>query len=200
MTESRHLDEIHRLRYALWGPVDDDARRVEEHLFAEACEDCAREIAMLRGAQSAMERIEEPSAAVLRAVQDQARELLEPFESELFWFTAEPAPLMAGVRTGATADRQVVCKAGEYHLDVLMHPGGRDGRFAVSGQLLTPGDLPAPAVPVTLFIDRRPRTTTRTNGFGEFEFETHEGGHFGVRVGETSSARHIEVWSAEDLR
>ena len=194
-----HADELLRLRYALWGSADAATAAVERHVRDDACEACRLDVAALRLTRSLVRSLVEPPRSLLEAVRTAGHRLEEEARAAIEWVQAAPAPMLAGFRAGLVSDRQLVCRVGDAHLDVLLHPEGAPGRFAISGQLLDAEQLPAAGLAVTLLVDRAPRATTRTDGFGEFEFDASEGRHFGLRIGEPNAGRHVELWEAEGL-
>jgi hypothetical protein len=118
----------------------------------------------------------------------------EPAEFDTTWLPASPLAGLAGVRVTLTSDVHLTWAGGKTHLDVVLHPAGRSGRFALSGQVLGADACPATDLPISVFVDRRCAASTRTDDFGEFSFECVEGGRLGLRIGEGESARHVEVW------
>ncbi len=200
MIQHTHPDTDARLHYALWGAHDAATEEVQHHVRTDGCRACAAEV---RGYQKLRHLMRTaltagPSAEALASVRRMLENVRREGVPDVDWQVAHAVTSGAGLRGAVSADQQLVCETGEYHLDVLLHPRGATRRFAVTGQVILPGDDPASNVLVTLFLDRRPAAETRTNRFGEFDFEAHEGGRFGVRIGTGSQARHIEVWAAED--
>jgi anti-sigma factor RsiW len=200
MNEDSHPDPDARLHFALWGAHDPATEEVQRHVRMDGCRACAAEVRsyqkmrhLLRTALTAG-----PSEAARAEMRRWLDAQLTDSPVEVDWLAATPVHTAVGVRAGASADRQLVCDTGEYHLDVLLHPRGPSRRFAVTGQVILPGDDPAAGVTVTLYLDRRPVAETITNRFGEFDFEAFDGSRFGVRIGEGATARHVEVWAAED--
>ena len=201
--EGEHLDEAGRLAVVLGSSPGGDAAR-----HAAACAACGEEIEFLRRVREVLGRY--AGAEVPRAALDAARRAARESNAilavpggpaaedrgdfEPVWVPAAPLLAMAGMRTATAGDVHVTWAGGETHLDVVLHPAGRDGKFAVSGQVLGADAAPASDLGVSLFVDRRCAATTRTDDFGEFSFEIAAPGRLGLRLGEGAGARHVEVW------
>lgn len=197
-----HLDEVERLRSGLWGAAAEPEASLSLH--AAGCAECRGEIALysrLRGTFARLADAEVPHAALdrsLRAARGEAVAVpVDHGEIDVSWLRPTALPGLAGMRSSAVQDVHVTWSVGEEQGDVLLHPAGRAGRFALSGQLLGPGSTPAEDVEVTLFVDRRCAGSARTDPFGEFAFGARDGGRFGLKIGSDANARHIEVWPNE---
>lgn len=200
MIEPTHPEPETRLHYALWGVDAPGGEGVQRHVRIDDCRPCAAEVRSYQKLRHLLGTAltAGPSRAARKRMRAWLDEQLANGAHDVEWLPATPVAAGAGLRAGTSADRQLVCETGEYHLDILLHPRGASRRFAVTGQVILPGDDPAAGVKVTLFLDRKPVADTVTNRFGEFDFEAFDGDHFGVRIGTGSNSRHVEVWAADD--
>jgi hypothetical protein len=192
-----HPDPVERLRLALWGPVDAGTRRADLHLAA--CASCRDEVALLREVREHLRAGEgaPESAAALPA---------EEPDPDFAWAVAVPVAPLAGVR-GGDAPEHFRCECGGVSFDLLLHPAPATSRPALSGQVLaadpaTAGsgaatglaDLrPVSDADVSVYLDREPVGSVRTDGFGEFVIPVERGRRIGLRVRAGTLVRHVEL-------
>jgi hypothetical protein len=82
-------------------------------------------------------------------------------------------PSMVGVRSTATAARQLLYAAGAYRIDLRMEPLVDTDRVSVLGQILNSADPTRmiEPLPITLVQKRKIVSSSRTGSFGEFQLE-----------------------------
>ena len=82
------------------------------------------------------------------------------------------APALAGVRSGASAPRQMLFGIGDYRIDVRIEPSA--DTMTLTGQMLVSTDPARPVrdVEVKLTKGRETLAISRTNEFGEFELNS----------------------------
>jgi len=88
-------------------------------------------------------------------------------------FDSASTPLVAGVRSTATAERQLLYGVSNYRIDVRIEPQRNTDKVALVGQVLnstTPNESVG-AVPVKLCRGRRVLVESTTSPFGEFYLE-----------------------------
>lgn len=88
-------------------------------------------------------------------------------------FDSAAAPLVAGVRSAATAERQLLYGVSKYRVDVRIEPQPSSGKVALVGQVLNstaPGESIG-QVPVSLCRGRKVLVESMTSPFGEFDVE-----------------------------
>lgn len=191
MDDVAHPDEVERLRIALWGPAAASSAGWADHV--EACDTCAEDVDFHRRLRDTMDRLS--AAGVPASAMERAREAagLRAAEPDLAWIPAIALPLCAGVRSSASAELHFVCEAPGLRVGVVLHPSGRPGRFALSGQALRDDASPAEGVGVTLYVDRVAAAATTTDAFGEFAFGAHAGSRYGLRLGAGEDAALVEI-------
>jgi hypothetical protein len=99
-------------------------------------------------------------------------------------FDSARAPLVAGVRSAATGERQLLYGVSKYRIDVRIEPQPNSERVALVGQVLNsmdPGESIG-AVPVRLCRGRRVLMESMTSPFGEFDVECDLGKGLQLRV------------------
>ena len=99
-------------------------------------------------------------------------------------FDSAMAPLQAGVRSSATAERQLLYGVSQYRIDVRIEAQPNSDKVALMGQILdstAPGESIG-AVPVRLCRGRRVLAESTTSSFGEFYLECDLGKSFQLRV------------------
>ncbi len=199
LPHNTHPDDAAQYRYALEGPVDDLTREVAVHLID--CEPCREDVHSIQFAHRSLTAYPPVPAGVVSSVRSITARLLAGGDAGYSpaddgeWFVAEPVRAMAGYRVARTDEYHLNCTIGDSHLDVLLHPGQLSNEFAVSGQILRSDGEPAEGLPITLLVNHLPSDSTRTNGFGEFEFGKHRADHFGLRLGDDAIAPRVELWS-----
>jgi hypothetical protein len=88
-------------------------------------------------------------------------------------FDSARTPLVAGVRSAATTERQLLYGVSKYRIDVRIEPQHDSDKIALVGQILNsaaPGESIG-AVPVRLCRGRQVLVESRTSPFGEFDLE-----------------------------
>jgi hypothetical protein len=87
-------------------------------------------------------------------------------------FDSVLAPALAGVRSGASAPRQMLYGIGDYRIDVRIEPSA--DTMTLAGQILGSTDPARPVcdVAVTLTKGREALAVSRTNEYGEFELNS----------------------------
>lgn len=191
MHDAAHPDEVERLRIALWGPGA--ASSVDAAGHVETCDECAEDVGFHRRLRDALQRLE--AADVPPRAMAAARRAAEPeaAEAATFWVPALELPAAAGVRSAGAAETQFLCDVLGLRVNVVLHPAGRAGRFALSGQALRDGAAPAEGLGVTLYVDRVAAGTTTTDAFGEFSFGAHQGARFGLGLRDGAEASFVEI-------
>ncbi len=99
-------------------------------------------------------------------------------------FDSAAAPLATGVRSAATAERQLLYGVSKYRIDVRIEPQSNSERVALVGQILNSRDpgKSIGAVPVRLCQGRRVLAESMTSPFGEFDVECDLGKGLQLRV------------------
>ena len=99
-------------------------------------------------------------------------------------FDSALSPVQAGVRSSASAARQLLFGVGAYRIDLRMEPQLDSDKVAVIGQVLHSTDPSEGlgAVPVALVKGRKVVAETITSRFGEFNLECDLDGRFQLRV------------------
>ena len=101
------------------------------------------------------------------------------------------------------SDVQLVCGVGVYELDVLVRALDRPHELEFIGQLTRADAINVPAVEVALRLVRSdetcPISSTRSDSFGEFAFESVPSATYGLRVGDADDSPCVLVWE-EDAR
>jgi hypothetical protein len=99
-------------------------------------------------------------------------------------FDSARTPLVAGVRSAATADRQLLYGVSKYRVDVRIEPQPNSGKVALVGQVLNskaPGESLG-VVPVQLCRGHKVIMETLTSPFGEFDVQCDLGKGLELRV------------------
>lgn len=117
---------------------------------------------------------------------------VRPEDGHRRWESAQPVYAVSGRRTSVVTGVHQRHDDGCRVIDALIHPRAAR-RFALTGQVMRRDGTPAGGVPVTLFVDRRPRGETCTDGFGEFDFPEQRRGRVGLRVGEPGARVYVEL-------
>ncbi len=189
MNDAVHPDEVERLMVALWGPGA--ASSAAGH--AESCDACAEDVDFHRRLREAMQRLaaaEVPPRAMAPALAAAEPPVPQP---DAGWIQAVALPLCAGVRSAAAAEMQFVCDVPGLRVNVVLHPAGRAGRFALSGQALRDDSTAAEGAGVTLYVDRVAAAVATTDSFGEFSFGAHAGSRFGLGLVTAEERALVEI-------
>lgn len=99
-------------------------------------------------------------------------------------FDSAATPLVAGVRSTGTTERQLLYGVSKYRIDVRIEPQRNTDKVALVGQVLnstTPGESIG-AVPVKLCRGRRVLVESTTSPFGEFDLECDLGKGLQLKV------------------
>jgi hypothetical protein len=180
---------------------ENEARQMREHL-AHGCASC-QELAtfcdslaeVCRGAAAHL--APEPAARCARAIfpapiaKPSRRRLRLPIEMIYDSFLC-PAP--AGLRASWELGFQALYHAGDYSLDFRVEPGPPDGHPTIVGQIAnrkTP-EADMAGFAVCLKAGRAVVAQTRSNRFGEFQFEYEERKGLRLKV-ELENAQEVEV-------
>ncbi|HXG67449.1 MAG TPA: hypothetical protein VNO70_20260 [Blastocatellia bacterium] len=162
------------------GCLSDDAKQdVEAHLTA-GCAECAASrqwYERARAVAASDDTAAPPAWALKRAFrlfeERSRRPGLAERASRLvasLIFDSSARPLLAGVRSTETANRQLLYRAGDYSLDVQVAPAEHN-RAELFGQVLREGEMRFESVAgLSLSLVREGETvqTTATNEMGEF--------------------------------
>jgi len=99
-------------------------------------------------------------------------------------FDSAATPLAAGVRSGATVERQLLYGVSKYRVDVRIEPRPNSEKVALVGQILNSTDpgKNIGAVPVRVWQGRRVLAESMTSPFGEFDVECDLGNGLQLRV------------------
>lgn len=101
-------------------------------------------------------------------------------------------PILAGVRSTSPPTRQLLYKAGPFHIDVRLEPLPGSSRLSLVGQVMdaTQSGKGLGELPVILRSGEQRKVRTKTNHFGEFqlEFEPAEELHLSFEL-----SREMEV-------
>lgn len=198
MVDRIHPDEIDRVRFALWGPTDAGTLAAASH--AGVCDDCREDADRLERVSEIVRRIGlGPSEASREAIATILAEA-DAQPVDVSWLTATPTQPVAGLRAGSVAERVLTCVDGDLRIDALVHPGSGAGPTSISGQARVDGAEPATPLVITVFLDRRPGASVRTDEFGEFSFRTSAARRIGVRVAGHGSVRHVELLAGDGTR
>lgn len=121
----------------------DEQARWQEHLAS--CSRCANDLAFLRNTIALMQSddsVDAPPDVIARAIRrfgskpTPTQASLRTRLAALLTFDSGHMPLAWGVRSTAASSRQLLFSAGEYELDVRLHPEADEWRIA--GQVLGP--------------------------------------------------------------
>jgi len=138
--------------YTLWQRVDVAARRETTYQPPETAVRTVKGLGIIHG------------MAKPRSAGSKLAELL---------FDSFRSPLQAGVRSTASASRQLLYRAGDYRIDVRLEPQTDSEKVAVVGQVLDVVDptKQSPSFPVILLKGKKIVSVSQTNSFGEFSLE-----------------------------
>jgi anti-sigma factor RsiW len=167
----------------------EDAARLAAHL-ASGCRQCAPTrdwYASVREAVARDDSPEPPPWVFKRAVRIFDEKASRPrlierlgraVASLVFDSFAQPAVL--GVRSTETANRQLLYRAGDYHIDLQIAPSDAS-KSDVRGQVLREGEAGFESVAglkIELAREGKAAQETLTGGTGEFAFESLESGEY----------------------
>ena len=107
-------------------------------------------------------------------------------------------PVAQGRRGDVGTDVHLLCRAGDYELDVLVRDRAAGPCLEIVGQVTLSQHVfePAPGLPLALVLAASSEAVheTRTNRFGEFDFGPSRGSAYGVRIGHGPEAPCVLVW------
>ena len=195
-------DDIERadeLRFALWGPVDDGARRVARLIAEEEAQAAtARRVEGHRALRDALRGVQGAATpprlkSWLRRTVAERRPAPAPAELDVTWIAAPAVYEAAGMRGGAHR-RHIACAFFNWDLraQVQVHDG--ESECSVMGTLRSNHtQIPLPGFAVSLYVDLALRESARTGNDGTFLFSKRPGSVFGIRVGEAPSSMHLTL-------
>lgn len=153
-------------------------RAVEEHL-ADGCEECSKALSQWQMLASAAtkERAYAPPQDVVRMVKQEftiqrpkSEEETTLIASLVFDSFAQPAA--AGVRSAASASRQLLYTAKEITIDLRFEFQPLQSKAVVVGQVLDKNDPCSLPIPLLLFNENGAAVLEmQTSEYGEFQFE-----------------------------
>lgn len=162
---------------------------MEGHL-SEGCKQCSKTLSLLQHVSEAGKREAAyvPPASVVGTVKGTfgihgPRKAGRQAIASLLFDSAR-TPLVAGVRSAAMAERQLLYGVSKYRIDVRIEPQSNSERVALVGQVLNsmaPGESIG-AVPVRLCRGRRVLAESMTSPLGEFDVECDLGKGLQLRV------------------
>jgi hypothetical protein len=160
------------------GP-DSKLEAMKEHL--ENCGKCAKAADTWRRVSDVARRLPspEPPAAAVRnakaffsAHKPQRSKAVRSIVAELL-FDSSLVPLQAGVRSVASASRQLLFGSGDYRVDLRIEPQDDQEQVSFLGQVLhtTDAALQLGSVPVAIVQGRKVVAKSQTNHLGEFHLQ-----------------------------
>jgi hypothetical protein len=169
----------------------DEKRTMQSHLES-GCGKCSRALALWQRVSTAARREQafQPPETAIRTVKGMYaihRPRLAPEGKRSvvqLLFDSWRSPLPAGVRSVATATRQLLYGVGDYRVDVRIEPQLDSEKVSIVGQVLNSTDpgKALEAIPVVLLKGRKVIAGSMTNRFGEFHFDCDLVGGFRLRV------------------
>src|SRR5690349_16651417 len=167
----RHFDLTNWVDYTRGVAAPGEKREMNRHL-AEGCDACSR-LAELAGRirLHASIDLDAPSAWVKRA-----KAIFEPAPETAVWLPRLAATLFfggeewaaAGVRASAPSAGDVLCRAGDYRVELRLEREPESVEFSLVGVVNAAGGAPVPDAPVLLMGGGKAVTRTATNELGEF--------------------------------
>lgn len=164
---------------------------MESHL-SDGCKQCSKTLSLWQHVSEAGKRESAyvPPASIVGTVKGtfgirgprRARRAARAIARLLF--DSARTPLLAGVRSAAMAERQLLYGVSKYRIDVRIEPQPNSEKVALVGQVLNsiaPGESIG-AVPVRLCRGRRVLVESMTSAFGEFDVECDLGKGLQLRV------------------
>jgi hypothetical protein len=196
----KHFDSKDWIDFARGALANSRRAEMESHLN-DGCELCEEESVLWAWMKSfaAQESKNEPPEAVVRLVKSAGPGVPEKSRSHMreiaeLVFDSYSQPQVAGVRSSATAPRQLLYRAGAVMIDMKMQVAGEPDRFALIGQVVTSGEKKHALrqMPVHLLSGTDELACTATNQFGEFYLEHEKGRDLQVSL-EVSSDRNVFI-------
>jgi hypothetical protein len=168
------------------------AQAVAAHL-ATGCDRCASVLAWystVKELSSNDHSVEPPAWVVNRAVKlfesNRERRPLVKRLGELvasLVYDSFAQPVLNGARSAEAADHQLLYKAGDYNIDLLLASSSDDAKLR--GQILREGELlfeSTAGISLDLISEGKPVLSTRTNEVGEFVVGALRAGSYDLRV------------------
>lgn len=168
--------------------------RMQSHLET-GCAKCSRELSLWQRFHQVAQRTSDnrqPSESVLRivrgafAIQPTAKvEVRTPKAAVVeLLFDSFRAPVLAGVRSGASHSRQLLYGTATYRIDVRIEPQIDSDTVVLIGQVLNSADPneKLAEVPVTLWKGRKILAASVTNHQGEFQLECEMDSSFRLMI------------------
>ncbi len=104
----------------------------------------------------------------------------------------------AGYRGLGGGDLQLMCRVGDFELDVVVRMRGTPAQLEIVGQVTHAGRVYEPVANLTLKLVQLkvfvPLMSTSTDSFGEFDFMALEEATYGIRLGASNDAPTVLVW------
>ena len=104
----------------------------------------------------------------------------------------------AGYRGLGGGDLQLMCRAGDFELDVVVRMRGAPAQLEIVGQVTHADRVYEPVADLTLKLIEvkaaTPVMSTSTDSFGEFDFMSLEEATYGIRLGASKDAPTVLVW------
>jgi hypothetical protein len=190
----KHYDDQSLIDFARGTGNHSTAREIQSHLDGD-CADCEQRLRHWSRMRKfgAQESRNDPPAGAVRMVKaalktggvKERRTMREVAALVFDSFSQIP---LAGVRSSAaTAERQLLYRAGALMIDLKLQMSSGTDRFSLMGQVLSSDDAVAMnEVPVHLLSGSAQLASTSTNRFGEFRLE-HDSGkdlHVSLEVSE----------------
>lgn len=166
-------------------------KKMRAHLES-GCGKCAKEAAIWQRVQNVAQRREdlEPSEAATRTVKGffsiygkgPEKRSVGLVAQQLFDSLLEPLP--SGVRSTATAPRQLLFEAESLRIDVRLEPIPDSGSMGLIGQALDSSNPQCrlEGASVALFKSGKLVAETKTNHFGEFQLQCDQGARLELRI------------------
>jgi hypothetical protein len=159
---------------------EDEKIEMQSHLET-GCKHCSKELSMWQRLQQVARRepAYTPSAGAVRIVdaafvnRSAGRFRHAKPEVASLLFDSFRGPLLAGVRSAASASQQLLYGAGDYRIDVRIEPQMDSEKVVLIGQVLNSADPDEllSSLPVSLLKGRRMLAESVTSEFGEFQIE-----------------------------
>lgn len=170
---------------------DKERVAMQAHLD-EGCKECSQSAGLLQRVHEAARREHgyEPSDTAVRTakgtfgIHGPRKVTAEKAAIIELLFDSSRVALPVGVRSSASAARQLLYGLGEFRVDLRIEPHGNSGAVSIIGQVLDFGNRSASLleVPVALISDRKVLAESATNEFGEFHLECDRESGFQLRV------------------
>lgn len=166
-------------------------QRMQSHLDT-GCAECSQEIALWQRTYQAAQRTRElqPADGILRAVKGTfatergAKGQAQQAAIVELLFDSFRAPVLAGVRSGASASRQLLYGTANYRIDVRIEPQIDTDKIVLIGQVLNSADPQErlAEIPVTLWKGGKILAASVTNHQGEFQIECEMDSSFRLMI------------------